>query len=192
MAFMRSIKKGYKLSNCVLLGRASIQDNKRHLVMAINSFAECYSKIIDRWFEEGHPIEEDALAPYLEALWTGRNTECSFSEDCQRSFIGVDALGDAYPCGRFIGNPALRSYRLGSFLTDSFEDIWYHPIRLALRKRKEQLAGCQPCRYKSICNGGCLALGILNGGIAHPDGNCADNFQIFSTLEGKLREALTS
>ena len=70
---------------------------------------------------------------------------------CGRQYV-VEADGSVYPCDFYV----LDKYRLGSFHTDSVEELDAARMRSGFvdesRRREE---ACSECRYQFLCRGGC-------------------------------------
>jgi uncharacterized protein len=180
--FCAAQERGVKLNPIECIGRASENDA---LVMG-DEFFEVMKKVFEKWLAEGGKNFEKTLYRFLMPLLTGRPSECIFHKTCQDSFIGVDFNGDTYPCGRFCGMP---DFKYGNLLENSWEEIATHPQRQALLKRNEVLEeGCQKCRYKEICNGGCAQTAILNNDIRLKDPNCREYYRIFSYIEERIKQ----
>ncbi|HJW08004.1 MAG TPA: radical SAM protein [Holophagaceae bacterium] len=111
----------------------------------------------------------------------------SFSGGCHRHVICVDVDGGLHTClrGKWAG-----LWRYGSVAEGGLDDWWAStagpaPFRPGLPK------ACEPCGWKSLCQGGCPSNAkAMNGGVDQPDYYCPSFQRIFEAMEDRLVEAL--
>lgn len=60
----------------------------------------------------------------------------------------VEPNGDVLPCQSYYQS-------LGNLLEEKWNNIWEHPLALALRNRTNIPEGCQSCEFLPECGGGC-------------------------------------
>lgn len=86
--------------------------------------------------------------------------------------FSVDAQGDCYPCQSF----HFKEFKLGSLLSQEFENIFYSPVAEMLRfaNNVNNKDICKDCNMKYLCGGGCIAntFGIEGRLLAHPATMC--------------------
>ena len=87
---------------------------------------------------------------------------CVFSGKCSQSFICVSHDGNIYPCGRFADD---RTNLLGNVHAGGITDSGREILRRLTASRSINLRSeCTGCKYKTFCNGGCIAH---NGSMCH-------------------------
>jgi uncharacterized protein len=87
----------------------------------------------------------------IQTLVFGRLTDCHMDDDCRQYFV-VEYNGDVYPCDFFVRH----DLKIGSMLTESWEQMQESPVYAEFGARKASLArACRDCRYLAFCNGDC-------------------------------------
>lgn len=111
-------------------------------------------KLFDRWSNDvlsGRFIYIRQFENWIGML-LGRSAEnCGMMGVCGMQYT-VEADGSVYPCDFYVLDP----YRLGSFATDSFEDMdkKRHEIGF-IEKSAQKDKECLDCYYYPLCRGGC-------------------------------------
>lgn len=106
-----------------------------------------------------------------------RDLVCTFN-DCTMEWIGVNCIGDLYPCDRYVPE----RYSMGNIKNfDSIVSIYNTPgHKLYEYERLKRLnTHCKKCGYKNYCNGGCNANHIaVKGNNCEIDEFSCDLFRI--------------
>ncbi len=113
-----------------------------------------YGKFLCRLFDEwastvSQRVKVSPLDLYLKAVLGGEPSECQQQETCVGSQLGVKPSGDAVLCSRF------DSPLLGNIHDQEIQELLASPFCEDIQRRAETLSVCHPCRYWSICHGGC-------------------------------------
>ncbi|MEJ5199845.1 MAG: SPASM domain-containing protein, partial [Anaerolineae bacterium] len=112
------------------------------------------------------------LEPAAEGMWCGLG----------RTLL-VDARGDIYPCGLFVGP----QFRLGNIRHISPDAALASPALAQLigrcAQRRETIAECRSCAWKHFCQGGCAgSVWLLRGTLDATDELCAVRRELFAEL----------
>ncbi|MEM2173961.1 MAG: SPASM domain-containing protein, partial [Candidatus Pacearchaeota archaeon] len=161
--------------------------NKDDLYIAPEDYGMALIKLFDRWFfDKDYKINIEPLYQYLGNLITGEPRECSTLFSCQERFISIDPFGDVYPCGRFAG---IKEFYYGNINQEPLEKILSSPVRRKLLERNSNsLKDCQVCKYKKICNGGCMNNAYNAGNIFAKDNYCEAYKMVFDHLSLVLQK----
>jgi len=85
--------------------------------------------------------------------------ECTFSEDCSKSFMAVDYEGNIYPCGRFC-DEAL--YSMGN-VNNITEYPFNKPNEVTDKIKGLRIKNkCISCKFVKFCNGGCPFINYIS------------------------------
>ena len=129
----------------------------------VQEYIASLKKLFDYWLTDPSAVIHDTLEQYLSMVFTGRGRDCVYGS-CLYRWIGVDHLGDIYPCGRSY----TAEYKMGNLdEVEKFSDAFHsdHFIQL-LKKSIIRRSKCQrECPYYGLCNGGCNNNAILEGGL---------------------------
>ena len=137
-----------------------------------------YAEYLIRVFEYVIDNELDiALMPIeyiLHGVLEGRTPRgCVFSGKCSSSFVCVNREGNIYPCGRFADD---RTHLLGNVhrggISEAGREILESFACLRTTNLREE---CASCKYRTMCNGGC---------IAHDGAMCGDFMKFMDYLYG--------
>ena len=119
---------------------------------------EKYGQFLNNLFDCWYRDVMDGKKPYnryfdnLLILMSGGYPEaCGMNGVCGRQFV-IEADGGVYPCDFYM----LDEWKLGNFVTDSFEQI--EKRREELRFIQKSMAvhpDCLSCKWKALCRGGC-------------------------------------
>ncbi|MBP7866541.1 MAG: tRNA adenosine(34) deaminase TadA [Acidobacteria bacterium] len=146
-----------------------------------------YERIMGYGRSRSLPVElECGLTGYVLSPESGAPDEtwCPLGRQLWASFDG-----DVYPCS-FLTGP---EYRLGNFHTDSLKALLASP-RLAatcrtLAERVDRSPACRECRWRGLCQGGCLGMALHDrGSTAAPDGDCAYRISLYEKTFDRLLE----
>jgi uncharacterized protein len=118
------------------------------------NFALFLKTLFDRWAQDilhGRFVYIRQFENYIGMLLNKPPETCGMMGQCTNQYV-VEADGSVYPCDFY----ALDAYRLGSFVTDSSEQLdkkraEQRFIEDSLEKDEE----CSACPYYSLCRGGC-------------------------------------
>jgi len=86
-----------------------------------------------------------------------KSKKIKYRKLCGDYFCRVDHKGDIFPC------PFLE-IKIGNVFNDDLEKLWNSNKLIKLRKLswgKNLSGGCQECKYKDICAGGCRARALV-------------------------------
>lgn len=119
-----------------------------------SQYATFLCRTFDAWYSDivrGKYVYNRTFENYM-AIMLGRQPEsCGMAGVCSPQYV-VEADGSVYPCDFYV----LDEYRLGSILTDSFEDMDARRHELGFIERSAVLhPDCRECRYFQLCRGGC-------------------------------------
>lgn len=129
----------------------------------VEEYIASLKELFDHWLIDQEAVLNDTLEQYLSMVFRGRARDCIYGS-CLYHWIGVDHLGDIYPCGRSY----TEEYRLGNLgelekISDAFRSENF--INL-LKKSIVRRSKCQAeCKYYGLCNGGCNNNAILEGNL---------------------------
>jgi len=120
-------------------------------------------EIFDEWIERDDPaIKVQLLESLFQGLIGGKPTLCSCTKDCS-SYIAVNANGDLYLCGRFLG---VDEFKIGNIMQHDLIDILCSEKYTFLNTKSSEIKKeCCECQWESICNGGCTYYRYVNGSI---------------------------
>ena len=112
------------------------------------------------------------LAPPDHGMWCGLG----------RTLL-VDARGDIYPCGLFVGS----EFRLGNVrrmrLADALASEKLAQLIARCAERREVIPECRACAWKHFCQGGCAgSVWQSRGTLDATDGLCAVRRELFGEL----------
>ncbi len=138
---------------------------KKSLNGTIQGISKINSKIVleylfDKTFkkiEEGtQSVQIRTLSQYLSSMFAPNGIDaCRIcSSGNLQPLIAIDHEGEVYPCDYFWGD---EKTKMGNISSGSLESISLSPNNL--RMREIDKTSCNPCDWKMICGGGCLAEG---------------------------------
>lgn len=119
---------------------------------------EAYGKFLidlfDLWYQdlrEGKQPYIRQFENYISILLGQMPESCDMRGICGLQYV-VEADGTVYPCDFYV----LDEYRLGSFVTDTVEEIDRKREEIGfIEESKKKEAACSGCRYEALCRGGC-------------------------------------
>jgi len=107
-------------------------------------------RLFDEWVStESRRVMVSPLDLYLKAILAGEPYECQQQVTCVGSHLGVKPSGDAVLCSRF------DTHLLGHIHDREIQELFASPFCEDIRRRADTLSACHPCKYWSICHGGC-------------------------------------
>lgn len=184
--FFQDEQINLKVSPLIKSGKAKENNS---ISLSSEEYGKAMIKLFDIWHNDSQSkIKVDPLDSIVRGFITGNIKECTYSPDCQKSFVGIDSNGDLYPCGRFAGHPEFKYGNIN-------EDLDFSSLSKLkdFDKRKEKLIHCSECDIKDYCNGGCAFESYINeGNIFCKTFFCESNKLLFhhirKTLENELME----
>ena len=155
--FFKTQHFSMKINPLIRAGRAELRPD---LGITPDDYADTMIPLFDRYVTECPDIRIDPFDMLLGNVALGENKGvCIFNTNCQHNFMSVTQDGDAYPCARFDGDPAMR---YGNILTDGLPAILRSVLRTRLLTRNAQLDPiCSRCGYLKCCYGGCMNNGYM-------------------------------
>mgnify|MGYP001608584847 FL=1 len=182
--FFRDEQINLKINPLIKSGKAKENES---LSLLPNEYGNAMINLFDLWYNDSRgKIKIDPLDSIIKGFITGKINECSYSPDCQKSFIGIDSNGDLYPCGRFVGHS---EFKYGNINND-FDFLFLSQLK-GFNKRKESLSHCSDCDIKSYCNGGCAFESYISrGDIFHKTFFCESNKLLFNYIRRILEREL--
>ncbi len=117
-------------------------------------YAEFLKTTFDCWYADrmaGRMVSERTFDNWVGML-AGRPPEsCGMGGVCSRQYV-MEADGSVYPCDFYV----LDGLRLGSLVTDSFEDIERRRTELGFVEVSYHIHDdCRSCQWLMLCRGGC-------------------------------------
>ncbi len=132
----------------------------QELFLKSGEYAEYMIRVFEYLIDNEIQISLLPLEYILQAVIIGNTAPrgCIFSEKCSESFICVNQDGNIFPCGRFaddklqiLGNIYDGINKNGQQILKELKSIRTFKIR----------SECKNCKYKTLCNGGCIAMNGL-------------------------------
>ena len=162
------------------------------LGISANEYGFVMCQLFDNWFSECQPAvwgEDNFFEHILLTLLTRRPISCVF-RNCQLDEIyAIDPLGNVGPCSRFVGHPAFVFGNVNDHCT--FDPIAGSPTRLQLLTRVQRVQECNGCKYRSICNSGCMHQALAAyGTVDKKDPLCLAYRRIFAHADTVLTDSL--
>ena len=123
---------------------------------------ETYGKFLcdffDLWWNEGKPRISVRFFDNILEIFSGyAATYCGFKNECG-GYLTVEYNGDVYPCDFFVK----KEMRLGNIKESSFEKYFGSSKTGFGAKKTLSSEKCSNCKWKYICNGGCLKYRLIN------------------------------
>ncbi len=117
-------------------------------------YARFLKDLFDCWYEDvshGHQRYNRYFDNLLQIMAGQVPEACGMLGVCGRQYV-VEADGGVYPCDFYM----LDEWRLGNFVTDTFEQIEKKRQELGfIAMSAPQHPDCQICQWKALCRGGC-------------------------------------
>lgn len=188
--FFKAHNFSFKLNPLIKSGQAlNVYED---MGIGADEYGEALIKLFDRWYyetEEG--IDVDPLSDIMGNLITGSPSGCNFSENCRESFVSIGPKGDVYPCGRFDGDI---KFWMGNVHQTTLSDIILKSASAEFALRgPNNVTGCEGCKYKRICNSGCVHNAyMVRGNVSDKDFYCASYKLLFSHIERAISPELNN
>ena len=121
------------------------------------TYCKFLCEFFDLWWNGGKPAVSVRFFDNILEILSGYDaTYCGFKSTCG-DYLALEYNGDIYPCDFFVK----KERKLGSIKDASFEDSF----RLAKEnfgvKKADVNEKCALCKWKYICNGGCLKYRLI-------------------------------
>ena len=141
-------------------------------------------RLFDEWIStERQRVRVSPLDLYLEAMLGEGPSECQQQGTCAGSHLGVKPSGDVGLCSRF------ETHLLGNIHDREIQELVASSFCEDIRRRAETLSDCHPCRYWSICHGGCPHnASVFNHDHMAKDPFCKDYQLIFARIHRALSD----
>lgn len=188
--FFSNARISIKCNPLINAGRAS--SHMEDISITAEEYGAALIELFDIWYKDkGRVISIDPLEEIVGNVLSGKPEECTFSGSCRSRFISVGPHGDVYPCGRFDGIPDMR---LGNLCENSLHDILNSDsARRLLSRSCETIPQCQMCRYRGICNAGCMHNAYAHEGrVDAPDPYCKGYYMLFTHIDEILDAELNN
>ncbi len=139
-------------------------------------------RLFDTWLSTSSGrVKVSPLDLFLRAQLTGEPYECQQQRTCVGSQLAVKPSGDAALCSRF------ETHFLGNIYDGELQDLFEGNFCEDLRRRAETMSACHPCKYWSICHGGCPHNALtFTGDHMSKDPLCKDYQLIFTKIHRAL------
>jgi uncharacterized protein len=140
------------------------QTEANGLELSGREYAEEFLKYFKYWLYDINGIFERAAAEALRFV-VGDNKFTCVNSDCRETWLGINPLGDIYPCDRWYPD----KYNFGNVfdfesVTDVFASPQYRVYYDEVQYRFDNI--CKPCGYHETCRGGCNASAVESSGSA--------------------------
>jgi len=124
-------------------------------------FLEFATKLFDIWWETNDPKNGIRMFHgFMQALLGGQEYTCLFKGNCG-DFIGVEANGDVYTCGKFVG---ITEFRMGNIHNKSISEMLEEETYKNFVSRRIDLPNqCKNCQWGNVCHNGCSYERYLGG-----------------------------
>lgn len=188
-SFMREKRINFKFNPLFLSGEA---EHCRNLSLTPTEYAQMTIELFDLWFYDSEKlIKESTFIDIASSFLSekGRTTGCMFATNCQQNIFAVSPYGEVFPCGRFCETDIRFSY--GNINSEPLDDILSRRRHLEPYARFDFIkdSNCKYCKFFTLCHGGCLHDGYLNGGdFKTKTFLCSAYKQIFSHILQRMKE----
>jgi uncharacterized protein len=117
-------------------------------------YAAFLKRLFDLWHEDlthGRRVYNRTFENWIGMLRGIQPESCGYAGVCGIQHV-VEADGSVYPCDFY----ALDDYRIGSILTDSFEQMHQNRQNIRFIEQSSPVdPDCRTCRWGALCRGGC-------------------------------------
>lgn len=139
--------------------------NSEEIALSIKENVELIQKIGTLYEKYGGIVTGSLLQAYhinkkleLKSNEIDENAKANYFSGCNTTlnYCNITATGDVIPCDR------LWDIKAGNIRERDFQDIWinsdvFNNFRKRFSMTLNEIPECKICKYKSICNGGCIA-----------------------------------
>lgn len=140
------------------------QTEKNDLELSADEYSKEFLKYFKYWLYDTEGIAERAASEALMFV-VGDNKLTCVNSDCREQWLGINPLGEIYPCDRWYPD----KYNFGTvFDFDSIEEVFESPqYRVYYDEVQWRFDNiCKPCGYHETCRGGCNASAVESSGSA--------------------------
>ena len=127
---------------------------KQEYSLTPEEYGSFLCRLFDLWYEDlrtGRQPYIRQFENYIAILMGMPAESCDMCGGCSLQYV-TEADGSVYPCDFYV----MDSWRLGSFRTDSVQELRAHPQATAfLKDSVRDRASCAGCPYHFLCRGGC-------------------------------------
>ncbi len=118
-------------------------------------------RLLDKWLEhDPKKISIRMFESLISYCVSGSHTICTFNRSCD-DYIVVEHNGDAFCCDFFVE----KKWRCGNIIDTHVRKLFNSNIKKKFAKSKHVVEDkCFLCRYKALCQGGCLKDRIVIAG----------------------------
>ncbi len=142
----------------------------------LSSAAIC--RLFDIWFDDSSPsIDITNLKELSASFIRGFSAECSRKMECSSLLLSIAPAGRIFPCARFDSPCDV----VGNYYIDSPAEVMCNR-QVKYNNLFLRVDDCDNCRYKKLCNGGCL----YNRMVGWRESECLSNKIILSHIEKRL------
>lgn len=141
------------------------QTEKYQLELDPEEYEREFIKYFKYWLYDENGVHERSAAEMLGAVIGATKELTCKNSDCRYKWIGVNPLGEIYPCDRYYPD----KYKMGTiFEINSIDDAFQSEGYKALAREVEERfrTKCAKCGYWFACKGGCNASVIESTGTA--------------------------
>ena len=140
------------------------QTAKNKLGLSPQDYAKEFKKYFRHWLFDKEGISERTAESMLEFVMGEPRGTCEYT-DCRKKWLGLNPLGEVYPCDRYYPD----KYRIGladgfTSINDIFNSQAYLLYSTEIQNRFDNK--CRGCGYWFACHGGCNASVIERTGNA--------------------------
>lgn len=135
----------------------------------INQYLEQYTLLLNKWINDPNPIMIRNFGKFLDYFLDNDGYLCSYRGGCFNHYLCVDPTGDLYPCDSWVP----KEFCYGNIKEfENMDEIKRGKVFTKIKEvSKERMDYCKNCEIFSLCNGGCLAVAIVESGGNRPDKN---------------------
>jgi len=141
------------------------QTEKYGLELTPEDYEREYIKYFKYWLYDENGIYERSAVEMLAAVIGATGELTCKNQDCRYKWIGVNPLGEIYPCDRYYPD----KYKMGTIfeinsIDEAFQSEGYKTLVREVEERFR--TKCAKCGYWFACKGGCNASAIESTGTA--------------------------
>ena len=148
------------------------------------AYGKFLCEFFDLWWNKGKPgISVRFFDNILEILAGYPATYCGFKNECS-GYLALEYNGDIYPCDFFVK----KEMKLGNIKEASFEECFKLSMEKFGVKKGTVNEKCISCKWKYICNGGCLKYRLIKeDNFSSPDYLCEAYREFFEYSIERLK-----
>ncbi|MBQ9079477.1 MAG: anaerobic sulfatase maturase [Clostridia bacterium] len=160
------------------------------MALKADQYAAFLCRTFDAWYDDlcrGKYVYNRTFENWMAAMIGRAPENCGMAGVCSPQYV-VEADGGVYPCDFFV----MDEYKLGNFLTDSFEQMDAKRAELGFIERSRRLhPDCMQCRYYTLCRGGCYRDRVELGDGEPPKNRfCAAYLKFFPYAVDRMADAV--